>query len=44
MADYIVLKNGKPIFNSITSCDSLENGVDEKTRALISDAMRVFRN
>lgn len=27
-ADYIVLKNGKPIFNSISSCDSLENGVD----------------
>lgn len=27
-ADYMVLKNGKPLFNSIASCDSLENGVD----------------
>jgi len=27
-ADYMVLKNGKPLFNLIASCDSLENGVD----------------
>lgn len=27
-ADYLVLKNGKPTFNTIASCDSLENGVD----------------
>lgn len=27
-ADYMVLKNGKPLFHAITSCDSLENGVD----------------
>lgn len=27
-ADYLVLKNGKPTFNSIVACDSLENGVD----------------
>lgn len=27
-ADYMVMKNGRPIFNSLSSCDSLENGVD----------------
>ena len=27
-ADYIVMRNGKPNFNSLQSCDSLENGVD----------------
>ena len=38
-ADYIIMKNGKPNFNSLTSCDSLENGVDvfyNRTRAILN--------
>ncbi len=27
-ADYMVMKHGRPIFNSVSACDSLENGVD----------------
>ena len=38
-ADYIIMKNGKPNFNSLTSCDSLENGIDvfyNRTRAILN--------
>ena len=38
-ADYIVMKNGKPNFNSLQSCSSLENGVDvfyNRTRAILN--------
>ena len=38
-ADYIVMRNGKPNFNSLQSCDSLENGVDvfyNRVRAVLN--------